>query len=359
MIPLTRENVRQFLVHNRAIEANTQVEIRTRVSSPSCLIMSVSAARGVFGSRFEIKQVRPLNRGGCPWPESLDRILNEMAFLEFCRTHACCNDRVKVPVLLFTDRPNYLYGSTGLDWVWRSWSWRTELRRGNTNDRLAAECGRFLGRLHGASWDDGRRVADLVDRRCLSVQFVEPCVKIARSAGPLGQGIEDSLDEMWNTRRCIVHGSFTDGTLPHWGTTLLASELAHYGDPALDAASFLASLALGMLAVTADKRAGILHMIHSFATAYTDILQPMVGEETFALLRVRAMRLFAVCLLAALANDMSLSAHDETVARTVAREMLLHPPTEWNEFEYALSRHIPVSVAVPAPWFREERLDFS
>jgi hypothetical protein len=213
MFQLTRNNAREYLTRHRIVAPEQQVEIDTRLSTPECLILSVSSAHSVIGNHFELKQIRPINRGGEVWVESLERFSNETAYLEYCQTNRCPVDGLRSPSVLFRDRVNHLYAATG-GLSRRRWepTLRFYLRKGDGDDRLATACGDFLARLHGTSWNDGRRVADLVDRRVFSYLCVEPCVRIARAAGTLEQFIENALEEMWNTRRSLVHGRFTSDT---------------------------------------------------------------------------------------------------------------------------------------------------
>jgi 5-methylthioribose kinase len=297
--------------------------------------------------RFVLKQARERLRVQDEWLCPVERIWREADLLRFCEQlfqapSAQCGARnekpieAEVPSILWEDRENYLYAMTAAPSDHRTWKEMLLAGEIQSSGELAAACGRLLGRLHAASWQNTEIAAPFADRSYFERLRLEPYYRqIARVHVDLAPAIERLIDSVWRNRRSLVHGDFSPKNLLVWpGRVMLIDfEVGHYGDPAFDLGFFLTHLALK--SVWAGERGGAyLEIADQFCQSYTAAVRSTIGADEWTALEQRAMWNLAGCMLARVDGKSRveyLSAGQQQPVRKLSSEWLLRPPKSWNE----------------------------
>jgi aminoglycoside phosphotransferase (APT) family kinase protein len=125
--------------------------------------------------------------------------------------------------------------------------WRARLAGGNVEPWIGAELGHLLGRIHAASAGSSAVMAHFGSRHTFEALRAGPLFARAAQRHPDCAWELRRVESMLSTSRvALVHGDLRPDNLlvgPR-GPVLLDADLAHFGDPMVDVASFLAELML-------------------------------------------------------------------------------------------------------------------
>jgi len=123
--------------------------------------------------------------------------------------------------------------------------WASLLRKGDINPSTAAEIGRMLGRIHGATANNFAVAQRFSSDRMFHQMRIEPLLIATAQVQPAIAGrLHDLAMNTEQTRLALVHGDFSPDNflIGPKGPVLLDAECAWYGDPAFDLALCLSHL---------------------------------------------------------------------------------------------------------------------
>jgi len=274
------------------------------------------------------------------WLCSIERIWREVEVLEICGQLLASGGRqppdnnlasawsVRVPKILFSDRPNYCYAMTAAPSGHQTW--KEQLLSGQADTGIVAACGELLGKLHAGSWRNPELAARLEDRTFFDSLRLDPYYRrLAVVRGDLAGILTKLIDDTYATRLSLVHGDFSPKNLliSPGHIWLIDFEVGHFGDLAFDLGFFLTHLALK--ATHAGQRRGdYLALIDAFWKAYQAALIPVVTREELADLSRRSALHWAACMLARVDGKSPvnyLSVPEQMAVRQIAKNMLLRP----------------------------------
>jgi 5-methylthioribose kinase len=340
MLLIDAKNAEGYLRNTGRIASEESVNVRELSGGVSNIVLLVSDSNGE--PRFVIKQVREQLRVPDPWFCSIERIWREVEVLEICHKALTASDNgsqpsddpaVSVPTVLFCDRDNYLYAMTAAP---RHEVWKSQLLRGKTDLRTASACGRLLGTIHAATWQQPHVAQALSDRSFFDALRLDPYYRhVANQHADLAPIMQALIDSLTSHPRCLVHGDFSPkNILVHAdGLTLIDFEVGHFGDPGFDLGFFLSHLVLKAIRA-GDQCHDYLQLTDSFWARYRERLLPTSGENEFTTLVERGIANAAGCLMARVDGksrvDYLDAAAQETVRR-LARDLLLHPASTWEQ----------------------------
>lgn len=233
-----------FLREHGVFRSDEDIILEVLTGGVSSLVIKARA-----GSRSVIvKQALPQLRVRDEWIARVERSAVE------ARCTAFLNRLVpgQVPVLLAVDR--YLRAFVMTCAPEGSETWKALLMRGVVNLDCAAEVGRLLGRIHTRSAGNATTAQSFDDRSFFDELRLDPYLRtIARRHPDLADELMGLVEEQLATRLCLVHGDFSPKNLlitPPGNLLLLDHEVAHWGNPAFDAAFVLTHLCLKALKFT-------------------------------------------------------------------------------------------------------------
>ena len=166
-------------------------------------------------------------------------------------------------------------------------AWKELLRRGNADAAFAAQIGRALAAIHGATAgkpDVARRFA--TDAIFHAIRLEPYLVATGKVYPDLQDKFQSLAQRTAQTRVCLVHGDVSPKNIlaaPH-GPVFLDAECAWYGDPAFDLAFCLNHLLLKCLWVP-DAKPRFLDCFDALSCSYLEgVSFPQVEQRAAALL---------------------------------------------------------------------------
>jgi aminoglycoside phosphotransferase (APT) family kinase protein len=208
-------------------------------------------------------------------------------------------------------------------------SWQTRLAAGYVEPWVAAEVGHLVGRLHAASANSAAVRERFAAQAAFRALVLAPLLDQAARAVP---GCERELaalgENLGASRAALVHGALAPDNvlLGPRGPVLIDADCAHSGDPAFDAATCLAALALRMTGHT-QLRAELGASYDAFHRSYFAHVTWEMPERAEA----RTAALVAALLAAGLAGHASAASADGRRASAAARALLVEPPPRLDE----------------------------
>jgi aminoglycoside phosphotransferase (APT) family kinase protein len=155
--------------------------------------------------------------------------------------------------------------------------WKDLLRQGKADSAFAAQVGRSLAKIHGATSDLAARFP--TDEIFYAIRLEPYLVAAGRHHPRLKKQLDRLVERTANTGVCLVHGDVSPKNIlagPH-GPVFLDAECAWYGDPAFDLAFCLNHLLLKCLWVPQAK-AAFLRCFDALSSAYLEDV-PYRGVE--------------------------------------------------------------------------------
>lgn len=370
-----------YLRESGRIAADEKVRVRLLTGGVSNIVLRVS-----FDSTeredWVVKQAREQLRVADPWFCGVERIWREVETLRICadclrheRQASFSSDggyRFSVPQVVFEDRENYLYAMSAAPA--EHVVWKRELLDGITDRRVAAACGKLLGRLHAETWNNARVADQLADRSFFEQLRVDPYYRFAAERRPefhdYLKRLIASLDE---NRHALVHGDFSPKNLLLFqqDVMLVDFEVGHFGDPAFDLGFFLTHIVLKSIhlgnrepeapaesprilaareteapaeSTPAHRRiAEYLQLGDDFWNHYAETLRPLIGDSEFAELERRAMLNLAGCLIARVDGkskaEYLTDERQQQLVRQTAKTIFAEPLSNWRDATATLHSH--------------------
>lgn len=180
------------------------------------------------------------------WPADLTRVHNEAtAARAYARILADANlDRTHVPDVVFETSEYHTVAMTCAPAG--AANWKRELLDGRVDACVAATVGQALAAVHvGAAGDDDLRAA-FESKAPFEQLRLDPYHRTtARRHPDVAEHIRKELERIRSVDRTLVHGDYSpknvlvDRNGPNPETWILDFEVAHWGDPAFDAAFML------------------------------------------------------------------------------------------------------------------------
>jgi aminoglycoside phosphotransferase (APT) family kinase protein len=287
-----------------APEVKVRVELLSGGVSNVVLRVEPDVADPGGAKPFVIKQARERLRTEVPWFSRLDRIWRETAVMSAIQPLLPAG---AVPRILFEDRENYLFAMEAVDR--RHVVWKQELLAGQIRPEVAVRLAEYLAAIHVGTHRKPEIEREFDDREVFVQLRVDPFYRHIAGVHPeLRAAIDGLVDEMWQTRVCLVHADFSpknvllvDSSRGHAGlqVTLVDFETGHYGDPAFDLGFFLSHLVLKGVRVGTEIDS-FLQLAAMFWARYLSEIVSLNDDPAFepAALERRTVANLAGCALA-------------------------------------------------------------
>jgi 5-methylthioribose kinase len=284
-----------------------------------------------------IKQARPKLQTARPWYANVERAWREAAVLGICYElieQAKAKGlalRASTPRVLFEDRERYLFAITAAPCP--HVTWKTQLLAGQTDLRIAGECGRLLGALHAESWLDERIRAEIGDCTLFEQLRVDPYYRALAEIPDARRAMESLIKSLQAHPRSLVHADFSPKNLLVFegGLMLVDFETGHYGDPAFDLGFFLSHVVLKAFHL-APQHAPILALASEFRIVYDQVMAARVPRDERMALWSRGMENLVACTWARVDGKSPVEYLSEAVrerVRSFCRSIIDSPPADW------------------------------
>lgn len=189
-----------------------------------------------------VKQPLPKLRVEADWEFSRDRVEVEERCMRYLGHILPAGS---LPEVVDSDRPNYVFAMSCAPAGGEVW--KDTLLRGEIDESTAVRAGRLLALIHCRAVGDAR-ARELFDDQTVLVQGrIDPYHRTAAARHPkLAPTIEQEVERLLATRETLVLGDYCPkNTIVYSDRILILDfEVAHYGDPAFDAAFCLNHLVL-------------------------------------------------------------------------------------------------------------------
>jgi hypothetical protein len=340
MIEITPENARDYLFERGLIPAEPAASIEALGWGISNVVMKVSAP----GDCFVFKQSLPKLRVKDDWPFDRSRIFVErdcMALLAELLPPG------SVPAVRFSDDENFIFGMScapdgGI-------LWEQALLEGQINLTTAERVGALLAIMHNRAAADPRAQNRFASETVFIQGRVDPYHWTMAKAHPdLAPMIEAEVQRMLKTKRTLVHGDYSPKNMFIYPdhVLILDFEVAHFGDPAFDAAFCINHLVLPAIRFPA-RSARYLDAARAFWRAYVQGLTPGLDPE----IEITTIRELGCLLLARIDGKSKIPyITDEltkALARRIARKILLGAETSLEALFTMVDQQITVSQVQP------------
>lgn len=343
---LTPENAESYLRAQGRLGDNEPVSVRELAGGVSNMVLHVARPQTVGGD-LVLKQALPQLRVPDAWFCSVERIWREVETLRCCQrllasapVEESPAQEIRLPAVLWEDRDQFLFAMTAAPP--RHGMWKERLLASTAGDdaharEVADACGRLLGRLHAAGWQDAETARRLEDRTFFEDLRIAPYYRhVARLHPDLAPALQALIDSVWQSRLTLVHGDFSPKNLLVYdgGLMLIDFEVGHFGDPAFDLGFFLTHLVLKS-AYHAPRCEPMLALADRFCAAYRLALQKtaaegQIGPQELTALEARAARNLGGCLLARIDGKSQVGYLQQEERRQAMRQLAAALLTEPN-----------------------------
>jgi 5-methylthioribose kinase len=374
MTPLDVAQLPAYLRSRGLLGASENCRIETLSGGVSNAVLRVEPEGR---AAFVVKQSRERLQTEVPWFSRLDRIFRETAVMAAVRP--LLPDRA-IPKILDEDRENYVYAMEAVDAG--HVVWKRELLAGRIREEVAVRLAEYLAAIHGGTAGNPAIADEFDDRGIFDELRVDPFYRhLARNHTELGPRISELIDEMWQTRSCLVHadfspknvlvvggsssGSFAESTTPgdQLQVTLIDFETGHYGDPAFDLGFFLSHLLLKGVRSGPDF-SRFVRLVELFLDKYLTKIAPLSGKMGFepADLERRTLAHVGACVLARIDGTSPVDYLTDPAHRIAARdfgsrllrESVVHlsdatPLLQECLSSNAIARDVPIAEPAPTP----------
>jgi 5-methylthioribose kinase len=273
------------------------------------------------GDRLVIKQARDRLEVSADWRIDRRRAINEAHCLRYLEEILPDGS---VPRVLFADEAECLIGMTvapagGV-------IWKQQLLGGRVSRLTARRVGQLLAMIHATSADDPRIPLEFDNHDLLEQGRVDPYHRAAAAAHPrLAAALGAEIERLETTRRTLVLGDVSPKNVFVYPDRVLFFdvEIAHWGDPAFDAAFCLTHLILKTLLLR-EHRQSLLGAAAELWRSYRAGVPAWPGYDADVIAELG-------CLLLARVDGKSpveyLHTDDKrNLVRGVAESLLLRPP---------------------------------
>lgn len=247
--------------------AGEGVAVRSLGGGVSNVVLRVTGP----GLDMVVKQALPKLNVAEEWLADIDRVEKEVACLKLLMEGLADGS---VPKLLFYDKANYSYGMEMLPERYRMW--KSDLLGGEVRQPVAERVGEMLGEIHALTWNRSR-IGDAFDDVLPFTQLrIDAYYRTTGSRHPdFAHHFERVIEMALGCRQALVHGDYSPKNIlvdPSDHVVLLDYEVAHFGDPAFDAAFLLNHLMLKAMHVP-QARSALCASALSFWGKYLETLK--------------------------------------------------------------------------------------
>jgi 5-methylthioribose kinase len=323
MIELTPDNVLDYLRQSSRLGAEP-ARVTALGWGVSNAVFRVETAERLF----VLKQSRPQLRTRDLWISDIDRVYREQEVMELL--HPLLPPLV-VPVVLFADRPNYVFAMSHAPLESRVW--KESLLEGEVDLELGESAGGILGRMHQSTAANRSAVEPFRDHTVFVQLRVDPFYRRIQERRPeVAHAVAPLIEQLLTIKEALCHGDYSPkNILTHsQGFTLVDYETAHFGDPTMDLGFFLSHLLLKALK-RSDERDRYFDLTRAFWRGYAK----EVRFRPLAELQSRGCGHFAVCLLARIDGTSPVDYLPEEpkrgAARRLGRGVLLDGVRAWEK----------------------------
>jgi aminoglycoside phosphotransferase (APT) family kinase protein len=241
---LSEETLPAYLRARGAVPADVDLTVRALSGGVSNVVLRANWD----GGAIVVKQSLPKLRVAADWPFDRSRILVERNCLDALGRLLPGS----APAVVFADPGEYVLGMTALPAG--GVVWKDAMLAGEVEPQRTVAAARLLGALHRRSAADPALASRFADQMPLIQGRIDPYHRtVARAHPDLADRIGAEIERMLATRRTLVHGDFSPKNLIAYPDRMcvLDCEVAHWGDPAFDAAFMLCHLVLKAIHVDA------------------------------------------------------------------------------------------------------------
>ena len=272
---LTVETVGQYLRDQGVLAGDRPVESSRLDGGVSNRIVKVDSSE----ASMVVKQ--PLDNLAVKddWPAEIGRIHTEAAALRVWRRLATSEvaGPIRVPEVYFEDAGESIIAIEAAPDT--ASMWKADLLEGVLEPTIASRLGRFLGAMHRRASEDPAIQEAFASLREFRELRLDPYHRTtARRHPDVAEAIDREIDRLLENRRTLVHGDFSpknvlvDRSTDPVTLWVLDFEVAHWGDPAFDAAFLLNHLTLKAVYHRPDSVA-FLEAASRFREAYLEAVE--------------------------------------------------------------------------------------
>lgn len=238
---LSAANVRDYLAGCGLIHAGEAVESHELGGGVSNTVMLITFS-GDAGKRWVAKQSLGKLRVKDDWRSDRARIFKEA---DSMRALGSLLGPGAVPEVVWEDRPNFILVMTAAPAG--SIVWKDLLLAGEVEPAIAGEAGKILAQVMEASPHNAALRETFEDRMVFDQLRIDPYYRtVAVRLPDVAPAIQKLISDSWAIRTSLTHGDYSPkNMLVRDGKIFLIDfEVAHWGDPAFDAAFLLNHLFL-------------------------------------------------------------------------------------------------------------------
>jgi aminoglycoside phosphotransferase (APT) family kinase protein len=247
MFVLTPENAVEYLHFAGYWPAHIPARAKALTGGVSNLVVRVQPAdESIAEPRMIVKQSADLLRTKMEWRSRRERIWIETEAMKYLTDVLPAGT---VPVILFEDRENFLFGMSDLGEECEVW--KQLLLKGHPDTRLAQRAGEILALIHrtSAAQADLFEKSIFADTTVFDELRIDPYYRTIAKAHPqITPVINQLIDTMSSVRRkTLVLADFSPKNMlvdRSGELRLVDFETAHWGDPAFDLGFFMTHLVL-------------------------------------------------------------------------------------------------------------------
>jgi 5-methylthioribose kinase len=316
---LSPENAAEYLMRRGLSQPRRVTALGGGVSN-TVLLVEMSERR------FVLKQALSKLRVEQDWFSDCSRVFRESAAI---RQLAPYLPPGSLPEVLFEDRDNFVFAMSAAHV--EAETWKTLLIRGQVDPQIAARIGQILVAILRATWRGPRWQTEFGDQTVFDQLRLDPYYRSTARAHPDLAGWFDRLICESSARRLsVVHGDWSPKNFLVHGDAVMAIdfEVAHFGDPAFDVAFLLNHLALKSFLKPQCKA-----ICESAAMQFLETVRAGLPDGCDWLERATLAHLGGL-MLARVDGKSPVEYLNETLrvkVRTVARELILKPPSSFRE----------------------------
>lgn len=211
------------------------------------------------------------------WPADVGRVHNEAAAARAYEDAIPTGSGVTVPSIRYEDPDEHVIVMDAASR--RATMWKADLLDGHVHSDIATRVGRVLGHVQTAVASDDEVRSQFEDETPFVQLRIDPYHRtIARRYPDLAEPIEREIDRILDVKQTLVHGDYSpknvlvDDSNDDRILWILDFEVAHWGDPAFDAAFMLNHLFIKSV-YNADQQRSYLDAATSFWEAYSAAIE--------------------------------------------------------------------------------------
>ncbi|MFB6136197.1 MAG: phosphotransferase family protein [Halobacteriaceae archaeon] len=270
-----------YLRERGVVAPDADVEAETLGGGVSNRVVRATARE----RRLVLKQPLPNLDVADDWPADVERVHNEAAAARAWGDALSDVDGARVPAVAFEDRDAHVVGfeCAPAD----ATPWKADLLAGRVDRTVAETAGRALAAVHRAAAGDADLRSSFGDRRPFEQLRLDPYHETtARRHPEVAEAIRTEAERVRSVERTLVHGDYSPKNLLVGADVwILDFEVAHWGDPAFDAA-FMCNHLLIESVYNRERQAAYLDALDAFYAAYDAGVPWSVEAETAAELAV-------------------------------------------------------------------------